>query len=938
MAISMEEKHFYEFGPFRVVPWERIVLRDGQPVPLPPKAFAILMALIQRDGHLVLKDDLMRTVWPETFVEEANLSQNIFLLRKALGENANEPHFIVTVSGRGYRFAGKVTEKEITGENDERGFLSGLPARSLPVKAITRRSHVAWAGLVLLLLLASTIYLARSLRRTRSTTAAPSGAPVLKTRRSVAILGFHNLSGDRREEWLSTALSEMLSTELAAGEHLRIVPSEEVARVRLDLPSADVDSLSKETLTKLRDSLGADLIVIGSYTLMGVKPNGRIRLDLRLQDAVAGETTSEIAVTGTENDLFDLVSRSGAQLRQRLGVEARSSTEAANVRASVPSNPEAARFYSRGLERLRLFDALTARDLLQEAVAADPDFPLSHSALASAWEALGYEVSAKEEGRRAVNLSDKLSREDRLLVEGDYREITKEWPKAVQNYHTLFALFPDDLEYGLRLGRAYIRSANSREAQAVLDTLRKLPPPASDDLRIDLADVDVASMQSDYKRALQAASRAVSKADTHGARLQLAEGRRSQGWVLMHLGEYAKALASLAEAKELFSAAGDRRHVAATLLYIADTMSDQGHYSSSLKLYREAMNYDRQTGCLPCMAPALNNMATVYESQRDFLAAGKLYEQALALFRENGERIKSTTALANVGEVHFYTGDLVGAETRYRQALDFFHEIGNTSGEASQLNNLAILNEAEGDLAGAKSRFEQALSLWRNNGQISESTAAMLGLGEVQLAQGDLAGARKTQEEAFAQRQKLGEKGSIAESQLALAVISLEEGRAADAEATVRAAAAEFNEEKVPDLEALAYAVLARALLDQDRFTEAHDAAKHATSMVVHSQEPMLKLSVAIADARVCAGDGHAIKSDTITQALHELEGVLREARRFGFVGLELEARLAAVEIAGGARGFATRHEESASLEQEALAKGYGLIARKVSAQGSPPS
>ena len=61
MAISMEEKHFYEFGPFRVVPQERMVLRDGQPVPLPPKAFAILMALIQRDGHLVMKDDLMRT-------------------------------------------------------------------------------------------------------------------------------------------------------------------------------------------------------------------------------------------------------------------------------------------------------------------------------------------------------------------------------------------------------------------------------------------------------------------------------------------------------------------------------------------------------------------------------------------------------------------------------------------------------------------------------------------------------------------------------------------------------------------------------------------------------------------------------------------------------------------------------------------------------------
>jgi len=928
----MASKHLYEFGEFRIDPEERILRRGEQPVPLPPKAFEILMVLVQRSERVTLKDDLMKVVWPDTFVEESNLSQNIFLLRKALGEKAHEPRYIVTVPGRGYRFAAKVNE---ISEGVGGSLVASQPQPHVIFEQPKRQHNLAWAGLGALLVAgAGFAYRWQLSKQAHHTSITAPRAGTLKLRRSVAVLGFHNLSRRPEEAWLSTAFSEMLSTELAAGEHLRMVPSEEVARVRLELPFADVDSLSKSTLAKLRNNLGSDLVVIGSYTVMGEKPNGRVRLDVRLQDAVAGEMIAEVAVAGTESDLFGLVSQLGAQLRKKLGVEDRSTTEAASVRASLPSNPEAARFYARGLERLRLFDALTACDLLQEAVAADPVFPLSHAALASAWEALGYDSKAKEEGMRAVSLSGSLSREEHLLVEGDYREITKDWAKAVEDYRTLFALFPDNLEYGLRLFHAHIRTANGREAQVVLDTLRKLPPPASEDLRLDLAEDDLASMQSNYKRALQAASRAASKAETLRARLQLAQSRLEQGWALMRLGEYAKALASLAEAKELFSAAGDRRHVAGTLLYLADTMSDQGDYSSALKLYREALHYDRETGCQPCMAPALNNMATVYQTQRNFLAAGKLYEQALVLFRETGDTVKSATVLGNVAEVDFYTGDLAGAETRYQQALDSFHEIGNTSGEASQLNDLAILHEAKGDLAGAKSRFEQALSLWRNNGQVSESTAAMLGLGEVQLAQGDLAGARKTQEEAFALRQKLGEKESLAESQLALALISLEEGRAADAETIAREAASEFQAENVPDLEASAYALLARALVDQDKLEEARSAAKSAVSYSARSQEPMIRISVAITAARVRhASDPEAAsRKRRGDQVIHDLQALETHANTSGFLGLEFEARLAEGEVKMDSGQTTAGLAELASLALQAQTKGFGLIAKKASA------
>src|ERR1700735_453633 len=102
-----ETKHFYEFGPFRVDPDKRLLLRDDRPVPLQPKAFEMLLVLVQNSGTVVLKDDLMKALWPDSFVEESNLTQHVFVLRKSLGETAGENRYIATVPGRGYQFAEK---------------------------------------------------------------------------------------------------------------------------------------------------------------------------------------------------------------------------------------------------------------------------------------------------------------------------------------------------------------------------------------------------------------------------------------------------------------------------------------------------------------------------------------------------------------------------------------------------------------------------------------------------------------------------------------------------------------------------------------------------------------------------------------------------------------------------------------------------------------
>jgi len=101
--MSSRGKHFYEFGPYRVDPEERVLWRGNRPVPLQPKAFDMLLVLVQQGEGVVAKDDLMNRVWAGTFVEESNLAQTIFVLRKALGESDSEQPYILTVPGRGYR-------------------------------------------------------------------------------------------------------------------------------------------------------------------------------------------------------------------------------------------------------------------------------------------------------------------------------------------------------------------------------------------------------------------------------------------------------------------------------------------------------------------------------------------------------------------------------------------------------------------------------------------------------------------------------------------------------------------------------------------------------------------------------------------------------------------------------------------------------------------
>ena len=929
-------RHFYDFGPYRIDPDRRLLLREDQPIALQSKAFDVLLVLVQNSEKVVPKDDLMKTVWPDTFVEESNLAQHIFVLRKTLGDAVEEKRYIVTVPGRGYRFAERVTEVSPV----EQSLVA--ETQSLQRVTIVERSRPShrwlWVGAALLLLAGYGVY--RLPRRRQAVIA--TVAPTIPARRSVAVLGFRDLSGRPEDAWLSTALAEMLDTELAAGEKLRLVPGEDVARTKQDLRLPDSESLSKDTLARLHKSLGTEIVVLGSYTSLGGKSAGNIRVDLRLQDAVAGETVAELATTGTEDDLFDLVSRAGTQLREKLGLDAVSTTEAASIKASLPANPEAARLYAEGVAKLRVFDALAARDLLQRAIDADPKYPLSHAALAEAWSKLGYDKKAKDEANHAFELSGNLSREERLIVEGAYRLANHEYEKAIDVYRTLFTLFPDDLDYGLRLADAQQLGAKSSDALATVAALRKLPAPASRDPRIDLEEAKDWIWTSNSQRAQEPLQRALDEGRARGARLLVALALRQQCRSSFVTGHIGIAVDACREARETYAATGDRAGEAAVLRLWADALRQSDSPGPPrvhqfppevIDLYRQALDIFRSMGNENGMASTMNSLGLLQAEQGDPGAGEKMHREAVAIYRGLADKSSTAVATGNLGDDRVLLGDLRGATKFYEEELVLFREAGDTGAEAEAGYSKANVDKLSGDLSGAKLGFEESLKEWQKEGDPSDSGYAAFSLGEVLLAQADFEGARKALEQSMAVRKGGENKVILRETQMELADLSLEEGGApSDAETTARQAIEDFNKEKARDDEALAWALLARSLCAQQKFEEAKHAAAQALSLSEKSPNFEIRMDNAIVAARVdIIAPSASYNSSERKVAPKQLASIVSVARRLGYFGIELEARLLLCEIEAE-NNPAAAHLHAEALKHDAQSRGFELIARKAQA------
>jgi len=826
-----------------------------------------------------------------------------------------------------------------------------------------RRKGVALlVGAALALLLLSSIGIGYGLRRVKMR-AQPIPYPSFHPRRSVAVLGFKNLSEKQDEAWLSTALSEMTTSELAAGGELRAIPGETVSQMKTSLDLSNANTYGASTLQKIRRNVGCDDIVVGAYLALG---NGRVRVDLNLEDASSGELVDSITEDGEEDRIDDLVARAGASLRARLGAGEVSPAEAAQVKATLPTNPEAARLYAEGLDKLRHFDPLSAQDLLKRATLVQPGFALAHANLAMAFSQLDNDREAGEESKKAVDLSSTLSRSDQLSVSGMAAEAAGNWSKAIEVFRTLWNFFPDDDGYARALAVAQLTAGKGHDALSTVEALRKHTSHQGDDPQIDIIEAYADESLSDFKKELAAAEQAQDKANRDGSRLTVAAACMPEGWALLSLGQISQAVAVFQQAQRIYEATGNRdgaaralgniayarflqgdlagalgadkqalgffretaskRNLAATLGNMAMVLDQQGNISDARKARQQSLAIDREIGNKHGIQSQLNGLAELSKEQGNLDQARQEYEESLAVSREIGYQQGIGITLGNLGNLFLKQGMVRKAQPLYEQALQVRTAIGDKHGISIESNNLASLYLDEGDLVRAGEMEDQALAVGREIGEKNLIADALGHLGDIRLQQGNFAAARKSYSEAFSIWNEMGYKRNLSAVRGSLADLSIEEGHLQDAATSLRTLRDEFSKQKDSESQVAAETSLARALLEEEHPTDAEKEIHAAQRLLPGIRDFDILHAFEIVAARVQFALGNS------AAAKKKLEGALSESIKAGFVPYQFEARLALGEIEIKSNQSAAGRAHLEQLRKDAASKGFLLIVHKAAA------
>jgi DNA-binding winged helix-turn-helix (wHTH) protein/tetratricopeptide (TPR) repeat protein len=935
MERPVQSSKIFRFGLFEADVGRNALTRAGLRVKIQDQPFRVLILLLEQPGEIVTRDELRQKLWPEgTFVDfDGSLNVILKKLRAAMGDDPENPRFIETVPRRGYRFIAPVSVEGLETEPIAPRTPGEQNLKTAPtvLGSIARRRR--WP--TYLLYMSAAVVLAigivaawaawhrqGSIARNPNR-AVPASTPAVM-RKSVAVLGFRNISGSVDDAWLATALSEMLSTELAGGEKLRLVSGEDVANLRRAAPWSQTDTLDQQTTARIGTALNGDLLVAGSYATIGRRDRGQMRLDVSLQDAQTGEILTEIAEIGGRQDLFQIVSRAGAKLRDRLGVPQLEETDEATVLASLPANAEAARFYSLGLVKLRAYDYLAARDLFDEATKADPKFPLAYSMLSRADIWLGHDDLAKAEAQKGLDLAGALPRVQKMEIEASYYHAIADRAKAAEIYRVLFNLFPDSLQYGLQLAKLQLESYQPDAALETIRQLRQLPSPASDDPGLDLREAGIV-IRNDSQAANRLFHSAAAKALAQGKRLIYAKAQQSLCWVnLQHL----QSPPECQEAYETFLAAGNRDEAGSSLQLMAEAQRLTGHNQEAIPLYSQALRLLRDAGDREKVGVTLNNLALILENQGRWSQAEQAFRDARQNFQAVNDRANTGEAVSNIADILVLRGHLREADDLYRQAWELAEASRRSRPEEPHIQHGSLLL-MEGKVQEARQEIEaQINSLRAYGGDPWQLANALTVLGDIEKVQGGTESARKNYQEA-AQTLK-NANSPAAGAQVSLAELSIAEGHPDAAEPLIRQAIAEFEKEQSAGDEIGGYTSLSRALLAEGKLAQARDAIDHAFKLSDLRGFPVLDLPLQLLHARVTAAaakPGSAGRND-LNLASQQMRSVIHKSQQLGLYNINCEARIVLGKLQSEVNPALAR-SQLAELASEARIHGLELFARQ---------
>lgn len=361
--MSHQPKHLYEFGLFRLDAGERLLLREGESISLTPKSFDLLLALVEHHGHLLEKDELMKLIWPDTFVEEANLPYNISLIRKALGDGENGQKYIETVPRRGYRFVAGVREigQESEGPGQERQPELPKAGESLLIR-LRRYKRGAVISLAVLIVAAATVA-SFTWKRFRS----QSGGAI----NSIAVLPFAN--ADPNTEYLSDGITESLINSLSQLSQLKVIARTTAFRYKgkdADPRTVGQDLKIDTVLTGRVTQQGETLLVqvdlvnaTDGAQLWGERYNQKLSNILTVQEEIARQISEK--------------------LRLRLTVE-----EQKRIAKRQTENIEAYQLYQKGryyAEKRTIESYRKATEHYRQALDLDPNYARAWVGLADAY-------------------------------------------------------------------------------------------------------------------------------------------------------------------------------------------------------------------------------------------------------------------------------------------------------------------------------------------------------------------------------------------------------------------------------------------------------------------------------------------------------------------------------------------------------------------------
>jgi eukaryotic-like serine/threonine-protein kinase len=473
--MNEDPKYFYEFGPFRVDPDKRLLLRDDRPVPLQPKAFEMLLVLVQNSGSVVLKDDLMKALWPDSFVEESNLTQHIFVLRKSLGETAGENRYIATVPGRGYQFAQTVRlipqHQDIIVRNHSVTHVVIDAVRSpdqnlstpLSPRQVRTTQVLGWVGLgvVAVAALLTGAWFWRSYRIAK-----------LTEKDTVVLTDFANSTGD---PIFADTLKTALTISLRQSPFLNTLSDGRVAKLLKEMTRPAGAKLTPELARELCQRANSKAYIAGSIGSLG----SEYVIGLKAVNCQNGDTLAQEQVTAASRDkVLDKLGVAASKLRGALG-ESLATVKRFDIplgQATTSSLP-ALQAATLGTAAGKLKGVAAALPYFHHAIELDPNFALGYLAVGDAYSNLGEAGRAREYYTKAFQLREHASERENLEISANYySNVTGELEKAAQTYQEEIETYPRESAAYNNLGTVYAGQGRYEKAAEITKQGMQIAP------------------------------------------------------------------------------------------------------------------------------------------------------------------------------------------------------------------------------------------------------------------------------------------------------------------------------------------------------------------------------------------------------------------------------------------------------------------------------